>query len=81
MKKSKMPYILTGLAILAELFVIAVCVFLAIYTPKNELGLRFILAAFIIWHIFYDPTGILKMFTPKKLKERFLNLQDSFNNN
>lgn len=69
--KSKMPYILTGLALLAEAIVITVCVLLAIFTPKEETGLRCILYAFIIWHIFLDPTGIIKMFTPGKIKERF----------
>lgn len=76
--KSKMPYILTGLAILAELIVIAVCVLLAIFIPKEETGLICILYAFIFWHIFYDPTGPIQMFTPKKLKERFRSLQKAF---
>lgn len=76
--KSKMPYILTGLAILAELIVIAVCVLLAIFTPKEESGLRCILYVFIFWHLFYDPTGPFQMFTPKKIKERFLSLKNSF---
>jgi hypothetical protein len=76
--KSKMPYILTGLSILAEFFVIAVCVFLAIFTPKEETALRCILYAFIIWHLFLDPTGLFQMFTPKKLKERFQSLKNSF---
>jgi hypothetical protein len=76
--KSKMPYILTGLAVLAELIVIAVCVFLVIFTPKEETGLKCILYAFIIWHLFFDPTGPYQMFSPKKIKERFLSLKNSF---
>jgi hypothetical protein len=80
MKKSKMPYVLTGLAIFAELIVIAVCVMLAILIPKDETGLRLILTVFIIWHIVFDPTGILKMFTPKKIKENFNLLLQRFGN-
>jgi len=76
--KSKMPYILTGLAILAELIVIAVCVFLVIFTPKEEIGLRCILYAFIFWHLFFDPTGPFQMFSPRKLRERFKTLEDRF---
>ena len=76
--KSKMPYILTGLAILAELIVIAVCVFLVIFTPKEETGLQCILYAFILWHIFLDPTGPLQMFSPKKIKENFQALKIRF---
>jgi len=79
MKKSKLPYILTGIAIFAELILITVCVLLAIYTPKDEYALRSLLAIFIVWHIFWDKTGILKMFTPKKMKERFDALQKSCN--
>jgi hypothetical protein len=73
-----MPYILTGLAILAELIVLAVCVLLAIYTPKEETGLRCILYAFIFWHLFLDPLGPIQMFHPKKFKERFKNLKIRF---
>jgi len=76
--KSKMPYILTGLALLAEAIVIAVCVLLAIFTPKEETGLRCILYAFIFWHLFFDPTGPFQMFSPKKIKENFRLLKIRF---
>jgi hypothetical protein len=76
--KSKMPYILTGLAILAELIVITVCVLLTIFTPKEETGLICILYAFIFWHLFFDSTGPFQMFSPKKLRERFQALKIRF---
>ena len=76
--RSKMPYILTGLAIFAELIVIAVCVMLAILIPKEETGLICILYAFILWHIFLDPTGPLQMFSPKKIKENLKVLKIRF---
>ena len=76
--KSKMPYILTGLAILAELVVLTVCVLLAIFTPKEETGLRCILYAFIAWHLFADPTGPFDIFSPKNLKKRLSNLKILF---
>ena len=76
--KSKMPYILTGLAILAELVVLTVCVLLAIFVPREETGLRCILYAFILWHLFVDPTGPFDIFSPKNLKKRFINLKTLF---
>lgn len=76
--KSKMPYILTGLALLAELIVITVCVLLVIFIPKEETGLKCILYAFIFWHLFLDPTGLFQMFTPKKVKENFRLLKIRF---
>lgn len=76
--KSKMPYILTGLAILAELVVLTVCTLLVIFTPKEETTLRCILYGFIIWHFFFDPTGPFQMFSPKRIKKNFENLKIRF---
>jgi hypothetical protein len=73
-----MPYFLTGMAILAELIVLAVCTLLYCYTPHNELGLRFLLFFFLFWHVFYDPTGPLTTLNPRIIKERFQNLKKVF---
>jgi len=72
-----MPYILLGLAILAELVVLTVCTLLVIFTPKEETTLRCLLYAFIIWHIFFDKTG-LKLFLPKRIRENLKNLKIRF---